>query len=156
MKKALRADFDEIMAALGRGEQLAVYSLDRDGRPTKRISVLEATEKKDGETRENETVRKAKEYIEENYYKAIKVSDVARYCDVSVSHLSRLFAATEHTTMTGYVLAVRMNNAAYMLVNGDRNVVDIASEVGCPDCGYFHKIFRKYFGVTPLQYRKLF
>ena len=145
-------DKTETEKAVERGETLALFVVDRSGKPLRKVSAVNYSPTPT-EKQHNKYVEKAVEYIEENYYKDIRLEDLARFCDVSSSHLSRLFTAATGATITGYILSVRMNRAAYLLVNTDESVVNIAREVGCPDCGYFHKRFRAFFGVTPLIYR---
>ena len=145
-------DKTETEKAVERGETLALFVVGPNGKPLRKISAVNYTATQTTK-QHNKYVEKAVEYIEENYYKDIRLEDLARSCDVSSSHLSRLFSAATGTTVTGYILSVRMNRAAYMLVNTDESVVNIAREVGYPDCGYFHKHFRSFFGVTPLAYR---
>lgn len=152
MQNLIIFDKPETEKAVERGEAMALFVVDSEGNPLRKVSAVNysSTPK---EKQHNKYVAKAVEYIEENYYKDIRLDDLARFCDVSSSHLSRLFTAATGTTVTGYILSVRMNRAAYLLVNTDESVVNIAREAGYPDCGYFHKHFRSFFGVTPLIYR---
>lgn len=153
MKTFILADRDKAEAAAGRGEELALFVVDKEGNPIKQLSGVHYSGDLD-RSFHNKYVEKAVEYIEENYYKDIRLSDLADFCDVSLSHLCRLFSSVTGYTVTDYILSFRMNRAAYLLVNTDETTVTIAREVGYQDGGYFHKLFRAYFGVTPLAYRR--
>ncbi len=152
MQNIVIVDKESMQEAIKDGKKLALFVVNDDGEPERFLSSVHYSTgyplKKP-----NKYVEKAIEYIEENYYKDIRSEDLADFCDVSSSHLSRLFSAATGATVTAYILSVRMNRAAYLLVNTDESVVDIAREVGYVDCGYFHKRFRAFFGVTPLEYR---
>ena len=108
------------------------------------------------EKKQNAHVQRAKEYIENNFNKNVRLDDLAAYCDLSPTHLSRLFSGCTGVTVSEYVLSCRMRRAADLLKTTSDTVVSIAREVGCVDCGYFNKRFRMYYGVTPLNYRKSF
>lgn len=47
----------------------------------------------------------------------------------------------------------RLAQAAFLLKNTDRNVDDIAGAVGYENMGYFHRLFKDVFGVSPRHYR---
>lgn len=80
---------------------------------------------------------------------------VARECGISKRYLQTLLAASG----TGFVAemnAMRLDRASEML--GDRrgqvlSVADIAYRTGFLDPGYFTRLFRKRFGITPRQWR---
>lgn len=152
MQNIVIIDKEAVQEAIKEGKKLALFTVSSDGSPKKMLSSVHYSTGYPLQ-KSNKYIEKAVEYIEENYYKDIRLEDLAVFCDVSSSHLSRLFSAATGVTVTGYILSVRMNRAAYLLVNTDESVVDIAREVGYVDCGYFHKRFRTFFGVTPLEYR---
>lgn len=54
-----------------------------------------------------------------------------------------------------YLRDMRMNLAARRLLLSAESVNDIAYSVGYEDANFFIRVFKKYFGVTPNQYRKI-
>ena len=98
------SDRDRVENAIKQGKTLVLFSVDKCGAPLQAISPVKCfgdlPEKK-----ANKYVDKAVEYIEDNYYKDIRLEDLARVCDVSVPHLSRLFRASTGSTVTEYILA---------------------------------------------------
>ena len=153
MDSVIIADHERVNVAINKGERLAVCVVDAKGAPVRYVSGINYSVALDKKT-SNKYVEKALEYIEENYYKDIRLSDLARFCDVSPSHLCRLFSSATGSTLSEYILSFRMNRAAYLLVNTDETAATVAHEVGYPDCGYFHKVFRSFFGMTPIDYRR--
>ena len=57
-------------------------------------------------------------------------------------------------TVNGYVTGLRMQKARELLESTDVSVTEVASETGYYDYNYFIRVFRKSFGISPLQYRK--
>ena len=93
------------------------------------------------------------EYIEKNYAKQIALSDIARETKLSESHLSVLFKTETGINFLQYLNAVRITNATHLLLQTSMNVTEIASATGFPSPGYFTKMFRRFKGMTPTEYR---
>ena len=55
---------------------------------------------------------------------------------------------------TQYILSLRMVNAQSLLENTDYKIGEIAEIVGHDNQLYFSRVFRKEYGVSPVQYRK--
>ena len=52
-----------------------------------------------------------------------------------------------------YLTAVRIENAKILLMEKDTPVCDVAQAVGYPDALAFSKLFKKYVGVSPSEFR---
>ncbi|MCM8901449.1 PocR ligand-binding domain-containing protein [Caldicoprobacter algeriensis] len=111
---------------------------------------------------ETKKVRNAKslgealKYIRENYNKDITLEDVARNVYISPYYLSHLFKEELNITFLEYLTMVRMEEAKKLLKDTSLSIVAIASQVGYEDASYFSKVFKKYVGISPGQYRKNF
>lgn len=99
-------------------------------------------------------VRKAKGYIHQNRHTKISLDEVARAAEVASFQLCRLFKKTTKVTMTEYVSRLRVENSRRKLMNPDRNVSEIAREVGFSSLSQFNRNFRKYAGESPSEYRE--
>ena len=53
-----------------------------------------------------------------------------------------------------YIISLRIAMAKGYLENSTKNIAEISSEVGYENALYFSRLFRKYVGMTPTQYRK--
>lgn len=51
------------------------------------------------------------------------------------------------------ILKLKMNHAARLLSNPDLSITMIAEELGYSDAGNFRAVFKKYYGVTPMEFR---
>lgn len=102
-------------------------------------------------------VKRAREFILDNYQKPIKVDDIAEYLFISPSHLSRLFRQELNCTVLEYLTRVRIEKALELLKSNEYSVEKVSKLVGFKYSSYFVRIFKKHVGVTPLTYRnKLF
>lgn len=72
----------------------------------------------------------------------------------SSEHLSRIFKAHFGITPTEFVAEVRLNYAANMLANSDRDIIYIAMEAGFGNLSHFYKLFKEKFKTTPKAYRR--
>lgn len=94
-------------------------------------------------------------YLEWNYQYDITVNDLAMHkYFVNPSYLSRLFKAETGQAFSKYLVNLRMKKAAQVLENSDLKVSDVAMCVGYNDVSYFIQTFKKYYNVTPEQYKK--
>lgn len=94
------------------------------------------------------------EYIELNYASAISLSDLAEVAKMNTSYFCRFFRSITHQSPMEYVNMYRIEKAAQMLHATRLPVMDICMECGFNECSNFIKVFKKYKGVTPSQYRK--
>lgn len=81
------------------------------------------------------------------------ISKMSRMAELSESRFRTLFKQQVGKNPLEYLNEIRVMKAARkLLVSGD-NISDIAYEVGYEDANYFSRIFKKYFCITPKQYR---
>lgn len=106
-----------------------------------------------GEEGYPETVRQICSYIEANYDKRIGLDEIALDCSYSKFHLARLFKSVMNMTVIDYLTKIRMEKAKELLAITRDSVKVIAFRTGYSDPNYFSLTFRKYEGLTPLQYR---
>ena len=77
----------------------------------------------------------------------------ARAASLSVSECLRCFHAGLGTTPYRYLMDVRLERAARLLVETDLPVATVATRVGFRDASYFARQFRRCTGLSPRQYR---
>lgn len=93
-------------------------------------------------------------HLEANYQAPIDVEHLARIAHMSTRNFTRSFQAAMGNSPIAYVLQIRINRAAALLRRNERNVTEIAFQVGFSDSNYFARQFRKLLSVTPSQYRR--
>ncbi len=103
----------------------------------------------------NHLVDHAIKYIEENYSKSVGLQEAAATLGVSEGHLSRLFKEMTEINFLGYLNAYRINKSINLLENPRLNITSVCSLCGFPTPGYFTKLFRRFYSMTPSQFRDL-
>ena len=94
------------------------------------------------------------EYIQRHYNEDINLTQIAATLHYSPSYLTKIFGQQYDTTPSKYVISLRMQKAQQLLAhNPELSVRQIGETVGYPEQGYFSRIFKKYVGVSPLEYR---
>lgn len=82
------------------------------------------------------------------------VEEIARDVGLSESRLRALFISDLGLTPKQYVEKIKMEAAAETLRNSYKRVAEIAAELGFNSDGYFERVFKKTYGLTPTEYRK--
>ncbi len=103
---------------------------------------------------ENVYIRRALEYIHNNYSESIKVSDIADYVCIDRSYLYRLFRQSMDMSPQDYLVNYRITRAAELLSLTDLPVGGVALSCGYRDPLVFGKAFKLKRGITPAQFRK--
>src|SRR5690606_19381370 len=84
----------------------------------------------------------------------IRLRELAELMGMSDSRFSRYFKQTMHQSPLAYMHRLRVEKAAELLRETDRNILDIALELGFEHPGYFIRRFREQTGMTPAEYRR--
>lgn len=95
-------------------------------------------------------------YIKENYNERITLDDLACLTSQSVYNLSHSFKKSTGQSPLEYINSYRLSIAADSLTKTDTSVLNIAIDTGFNNVSYFNRAFKKKYGMTPTQYRKVF
>lgn len=93
-------------------------------------------------------------YIDENYSLDIQMDEILKVVPLSRRSIEMRFKKATGYTIYQYLLNVRIEHFAYLIITTDRSYVDIAYDVGFRDLLNVSRTFRKFKGCTPLEYRK--
>ena len=91
--------------------------------------------------------------IESDLTADLSLKKQAELLNVNASYLSTLFKKETGMTLTDYVNKKRVDHAIFLLNSSNMQIQTIAQYCGIPDVNYFTKIFKKYVGKTPKEYR---
>lgn len=93
-------------------------------------------------------------YIETHLADKITLSDIARRFYVSESTIGQTFQKKMHVSFYHYVTQRRLISAKSMIGEG-QNLSELCLKVGFSDYSTFYRAFKKEFGISPKDYRKL-
>lgn len=100
-------------------------------------------------------IHKVQDYIEENYGKNLSTEELAEVAGFSKYHFNRIFKSVMQEPLSHYVNRIRMEQATFMLAHlRNKNITDIAYELGFTDSAVFSRAFKNYYGLSPIAYRK--
>lgn len=99
-------------------------------------------------------LRKAIDYIHEHYNEQVTLNEVAENIYVSTFYISRMFKKELGISFVDYLNDVRIEKAKELLKDVKYKTYEVAELVGIPDPHYFSKIFKKYSGMTPSEYKE--
>lgn len=100
-----------------------------------------------------ELMKKAMLFISNNFSDNITLEDVANHVHLNPAYFSSLFKQSAGSSFKEYLNMVRIEESKRLLANTDYSIIDIAIATGFEDQSYFSKVFKKYTGLTPKQYR---
>ena len=104
-------------------------------------------------SRNSELIKKAMLYISEHFNAPLTLEEVAAHVHLHPSYFSTLFKSSTGSSFKEYLNMVRIEESKRLLSNTDYSIIDIAVAVGFEDQSYFSKVFKKYTGLTPKQFR---
>lgn len=99
-------------------------------------------------------VQSALYFFDHEYYKDIRLKELAEELNVSLNHLISVFKKETGITPNSYLQKRRMKQASILLSSSDMSMQEISSLVGISDANYFVKVFKKFYNKTPTNYRK--
>lgn len=93
------------------------------------------------------------EWIRGNYYKPFTVSELADLFGYQPDYLSSLFKKHMEISLTEYTNRLRIEASKTLLANYHVTIKEAAYSCGFPDEKYFMKVFKKFEGMTPTEYK---
>lgn len=98
-------------------------------------------------------VRQAKEFAKIHATEQITMRDAAQYVHLSACYFCKMFKRTTFMTFTEYLSRVRVEKAKSLLANASARITQVAFSAGFECIPHFNRVFRKYAGLSPSQYR---
>ena len=105
-----------------------------------------------------ERVKKAILFIQDHYRDAITLDHIAESIHVSKSECCRCFKRTTKEAPFDHLLIYRVFESARRMQRADASadsIQTLSKAVGFHNASYYNKIFKKYMGCTPTQYREI-
>ncbi|PWV48839.1 AraC family transcriptional regulator [Chitinophaga sp. S165] len=96
------------------------------------------------------------QYIQQHIYQPekIKAEYISKHLGISESYLGRYFKKHANETMQQYITNYKLKLIENRLLHSNLRIVEIADEFGFTDKSHFNRIFKKYRGMNPSEFRK--
>lgn len=100
-------------------------------------------------------VRRIINFLSENYEQRISLEQIAHNMYLSPVYISKIFKEETGESPINYLIKIRLERAKELLqTSNSRSIKSIAKQVGYDDVYHFSKLFKKYYGISPLYYKK--
>ncbi len=99
-------------------------------------------------------VSEIKGIIDNRYNEKLTLSDIAREVFLTPTYVCLVFKEKTGFTVNEYITSVRMAKARELLSTTDMKFAGIAETIGYSDASYFSKLFKRYEGMLPSEYRQ--
>ncbi len=101
----------------------------------------------------DEPVKKAQAFIEENVGDKISVEDLASKFAIGRRNFERRFKKATSNTPVEYIQRVKIEAAKKSLEASRKNITEVMYDVGYSDTKAFRMVFKKITGMSPIDYR---
>lgn len=95
-------------------------------------------------------------YLNLHIRETISISELAEKFSYNPKYLSSLFKKFTNQSPIEYITKLKLAVAKHLLLSGCNSIKAVAHELGYNDEYYFMKVFKRYTGITPKNYRKTF
>lgn len=99
-------------------------------------------------------VEKIKNYIQEHIYQDISREEIANYVYLNPVYISRLFKKETGIALFDYLIQMKMEQAKILLNETNMKIGDIAEKLNYYQFSHFTKMFKKFVGISPQEYRR--
>jgi AraC-like DNA-binding protein len=93
-------------------------------------------------------------FIDTHFSEPVSLAQLARLANLSPQHFCSRFSKSFGVSPISYLLRVRMGQAAYLLLDRNTRVADVARRVGIDDVHYFSRLFKRFHGKSPRDMRQ--
>jgi AraC family transcriptional regulator len=94
------------------------------------------------------------EFMAANLHRRISTGDFGREVRLSPAHVTRLFTEETGIPPGEYLIRLRIERAAHLLLNRLLSVKEVMTMCGYANRGHFLQHFKRYFGLAPSEYWK--
>jgi AraC-like DNA-binding protein len=106
-----------------------------------------------GNGAESVRIWRARDYIERHSAEELSLGKVARAANTSANYFSEKFKEATGTNFVKYVARKRFEKAEVLLRNAELRISEIAFAVGFQSLSQFNRVFKKFAGKSPTEYR---
>lgn len=101
-------------------------------------------------------VRKTCAYVVEHVEQDINLEMIAKEVHISKDYIGKLFKQKTGCNFIDFVTRVKMERAKYLIKTGDFKNYEVSEKLGYSKPDYFTRLFKKYTGYTPTEFKKIY
>ena len=144
----------QLIKEISQPDELSAFAI--EGLTLELLTYLNRSSGKESSGRDSRSASLiARDYIHDNFMQKLSLAIVAREVGMHPSHLARLFRARFNTSIGEYIRGLRLSFAADQLSDTSKRLSDISLDAGFYDQSHFTNHFKRHYGVTPAEFRKL-
>lgn len=98
-------------------------------------------------------LKQAQEILHERFSEYLSLSEISGAVGVHPVHLSRVFRVHYRCTIGDYIRRLRIEYALREILTSNTTLLEIATTAGFSDQSHFSRVFKRYMGMTPAEYR---
>jgi AraC-like DNA-binding protein len=106
------------------------------------------------DTNSSERINKVCKFIYANFNNKITLTEMANLAGMSENAFSRYFKNLVGTSLSKFIIQVRVNHACYLLIESDLTVAEISYECGFHSISNFNKRFKNVSQISANAFRK--
>ena len=115
--------------------------------------VIPVTDPSQGRSPSQIRLQQMLAFIRRHYSEPITLGDIAGAANISQSEAARCFKKNLDVTPFNYLILYRLEVAKAMLQSSETSITEIAMQCGFESVSYFDRVFRKYYWLTPKEFR---
>lgn len=93
-------------------------------------------------------------YINANLHKKLYLKELAEKFYLNPTYCCALFKKTASGSFSQYIADLRMRKAKELLKDYNLSIKEVAIKTGYNDYSYFNKVFKRFYDITPAEFRK--
>lgn len=101
-------------------------------------------------------IRRTCAYVIEHVEQDIKLEMIANEVHMSKDYVGKLFKQKTGCNFNDFVTKVKMEHAKYLIQTGEFKNYEVSEKLGYSKPDYFSRLFKKYTGHTPTEFKKLY
>ena len=129
-----------------------ITSLERWGQ--RMIQVIKEDAIKEAKSSQRTIIQKINEFIQVNLEHDVSLQSIAEHVYLHPVYVSKIYKLETGEGISDYIYRLRMERAAHLLSETNERIQEIARKTGYQNPSHFSRVFKKYFNLTPDEYRE--
>lgn len=102
----------------------------------------------------NRNILRARQYLNAHIGEKLTLKDVSDYLHLSPNYLSTLFKREMGKGFVEFFSEIKIRRAMELIASGNYRIYEVSSQLGFENSYYFSKVFKKFTGLTPSEYKE--